>query len=62
MNNVKQTTGVELLKARRSRVPLFSLLAFSLAPLAGGFFIWVLKDPELARRMPRIIISVILLR
>jgi ABC-2 type transport system permease protein len=51
MNNVLQTTGVEVLKARRSRVPLFTLLAFSLAPLAGGFFMWVLKDPELAQRM-----------
>lgn len=51
MNNVLQTTWVEVLKARRSRVPLFTLLAFSLAPLAGGFFIWVLKDPELAQRM-----------
>jgi ABC-type transport system involved in multi-copper enzyme maturation permease subunit len=51
MNNLAQATWVELLKARRSRVPVITLLAFSLAPLAGGFFMWVLKDPEMARRM-----------
>jgi ABC-2 type transport system permease protein len=51
MNNLSQATWVELLKARRSRMPVITLLAFSLAPLAGGFFMWVLKDPEMARRM-----------
>jgi ABC-2 type transport system permease protein len=51
MNNLAQATWVELLKARRSRMPVITLLAFSLAPLAGGFFMWVLKDPELAQRM-----------
>ena len=42
---------VELLKARRSRMPLLTVLGFSLAPFAGGFFMVVLKDPELARRL-----------
>jgi len=51
VNNLAQATWVELLKARRSRMPVITLLAFSLAPLAGGFFMWVLKDPEMARRM-----------
>lgn len=46
-----QAIWVELLKARRSRMPLISALAFSLAPFAGGFFMVVLKDPALARRM-----------
>jgi ABC-2 type transport system permease protein len=32
-------------------MPLLTLLAFSLAPLAGGFFMFVLKDPDLAQRM-----------
>ena len=50
MRQIGQAIWVELLKARRSRVPLFTLLGFSLAPLAGGFFMIVLKDPELARR------------
>jgi ABC-2 type transport system permease protein len=51
MKNVTQAIWVELLKARRSRMPLLTVLAFSLAPFAGGFFMVILKDPELARRM-----------
>ena len=39
-----------MLKARRSRMPLLTALGFSLFPLALGFFMIVLKDPELARR------------
>ncbi len=50
MNNLAQAIGVELLKARRSRIPLFTALGFSLLPFVGGFFMIVLKDPELARR------------
>jgi ABC-2 type transport system permease protein len=48
---VGQAFSVELLKARRSRMPLFTALAATLAPLAGGFFMVILKDPELARRL-----------
>jgi ABC-2 type transport system permease protein len=51
MSNLQQATWVELLKARRSKVPLFTALALAMAPLAGGFFMIVMKDPELARRM-----------
>jgi ABC-2 type transport system permease protein len=51
MNNVAQAIWVELLKARRSRVPLLTALGFSLFPLAGGFFMIILKDPEFARRV-----------
>ncbi len=51
MSNLEQAVWVELLKARRSRMPLLTLLAFSLAPLAGGFFMWIMKDPALAQRM-----------
>ena len=50
MNNVTQAIWVEMLKARRSRMPLLTALGFSLFPLALGFFMFVLKDPELARR------------
>lgn len=50
MTNLGQAVWVELLKARRSRVPLITLLAFALAPLAGGFFM-VVKDPTTARRL-----------
>jgi ABC-2 type transport system permease protein len=41
----------EALKARRSLVPWLAGLAFCLAPLAGGLFMWILKDPERARSM-----------
>jgi ABC-2 type transport system permease protein len=41
----------EALKARRSKVPWLAGLAFSIAPLAGGLFMWILKDPERARAM-----------
>ena len=50
MNNLTQAVWVELLKARRSKMPLFTALGFALAPLALGFFMIILKDPELARR------------
>lgn len=40
----------EMLKARRSRVPWLTALGFSLAPLAGGLFMLILRDPEWARR------------
>jgi ABC-2 type transport system permease protein len=51
MNNLAQTVWVEMLKARRSRMPLVTALGFSLIPLAGGLFMIILKDPELARRV-----------
>jgi len=51
MNNVAQAVWVERLKARRSRMPLLTALAICLIPLGGGFFMVVLKDPELARRV-----------
>jgi ABC-2 type transport system permease protein len=36
---------------RRSKVPLFTALGFSFAPLVGGLFMIILKDPEAARSM-----------
>ena len=50
MNNIAQAVWVEMLKARRSRMPLLTALGFALLPLALGFFMIILKDPELARR------------
>lgn len=41
----------EALKARRSKVPWLTALGFSLAPLIGGLFMIILKDPERARAM-----------
>ena len=41
----------EAVKARRSRVPLFTALGFSLAPLMGGLFMFILQDPDRARSL-----------
>jgi ABC-2 type transport system permease protein len=51
MNNVAQALWVEMLKARRSRMPWVTVLGFSLIPLVGGLFMIILKDPGLARRV-----------
>jgi len=51
MTNLAQAIWVELVKARRSKMPLLTALGFALAPFAGGFFMIVMKDPELARRL-----------
>jgi ABC-2 type transport system permease protein len=51
MNNLIQAIWVELLKARRSKMPLLTALGFSLAPFMGGFFMIVLKDPDVAQRL-----------
>ena len=50
MSNIRQAVWVELLKARRSRVPVLTALGFSMLPLVGGFFMIILRDPEMARR------------
>jgi ABC-2 type transport system permease protein len=41
----------EVWKARRSKVLPLTAAAFSLAPLVGGTFMLILKDPEKARQM-----------
>ncbi len=51
MSNVSQAIWVELLKARRSRMPLITALGFLMIALAGGFFMIIVQDPELARRV-----------
>jgi ABC-2 type transport system permease protein len=51
MNNLGQAIWVEALKARRSKMPLFTAIGFMLIPLVSGFFMIILKDPELARRV-----------
>jgi ABC-2 type transport system permease protein len=51
VNNLAQAVWVEFLKARRSKMPLFTALGFAMVPLGGGFFMIVLKDPEMARRV-----------
>jgi ABC-2 type transport system permease protein len=51
MSNLAQAIWVEFLKARRSRMPLLTAFGFALLPLGGGYFMIILKDPELARRV-----------
>jgi len=41
----------EAMKLRRSKVPLLTLLAFALAPLAIGFLMLILKNPEGAKKL-----------
>ncbi|MBI5300856.1 MAG: ABC transporter permease [Chloroflexi bacterium] len=50
MNNLSQALWVEFLKVRRSKMPLLTALGFSIAPLVGGLFMVILRDPEFARR------------
>jgi ABC-2 type transport system permease protein len=51
MNNFLAALWTETLKVRRSKVPLFTVLGFSFAPLVDGLFMIILKDPEAARSM-----------
>ncbi len=51
MYNLAQAVWVEALKARRSRMPIVTALGFAAIALAGGFFMIIVKDPELARRV-----------
>ncbi len=51
MNQLTQSIWVETLKARRSKMPLLTTLGFLMIPLVGGFFMVILKDPELARQV-----------
>ncbi len=51
MTNLLSALWAETLKARRSKVTLFTALGFSLAPLMDGFFMIILKDPDAAKSM-----------
>ena len=51
MNLFLSSLWAETLKIRRSKVPLFTAIGFSMAPLMGGLFMIILKDPEAARSM-----------
>lgn len=41
----------ELLKLRHSKVTVLTLVAFMLAPLGGGLFMWIIQEPERASRL-----------
>ena len=51
MKNLSSALWVEFLKGRRSKVPFFTALGFSIVPLIGGLFMIILKDPEAAKSM-----------
>lgn len=51
MNSFISALQTESLKAFRSKVPLFTMLGFLIAPLVGGLFMIILKDPEAAKSM-----------
>jgi ABC-2 type transport system permease protein len=51
MTNFHSALWAETLKVLRSKVILFTVIAFSLIPLAGGLFLIILKDPEAAKSM-----------
>lgn len=51
MKNFSSALWTEILKMRRSKVPLFTAIGFSIPPLIGGLFMIILKDPEAARSM-----------
>jgi ABC-2 type transport system permease protein len=51
MNSFSSAIWTESLKMRRSKVPLLTAIGFSIAPLVGGLFMIILKDPEAARSM-----------
>ena len=41
---------IEFLKIRKSKVILLTALAFSIAPIMAGFFMFILKNPTLAQQ------------
>lgn len=51
MNGFLPSLWAETLKMRRSKVPLFTAIGFSIVPLVGGLFMIILKDPAAARSM-----------
>ena len=51
MKNFTSSLWAETLKVRRSKVPFFTTLGFSMVPFVGGLFMIILKDPEAAKSM-----------
>ncbi len=46
-----QVLVTEFLKLRRSKITWLSWLAVSVMPLVGGFFMWIVREPERAARL-----------
>jgi ABC-2 type transport system permease protein len=51
MKNLSNVIWIELRKALRSRVPLYTAIGFLLMPLIGALLIFIYKDPQLARQL-----------
>lgn len=51
MTGFSAALWAETIKVLRSKVPIFTILGFSMAPLMDGLFMIILKDPESARSM-----------
>jgi ABC-2 type transport system permease protein len=51
MNKTLPCLSTEIIKIRRSRVLLLTTAGFSLAPIVGGLFMIILKDPQAARSL-----------
>ncbi|MFO7769421.1 MAG: ABC transporter permease [bacterium] len=51
MRALRGAFAVEWLKVRRSKVPWITAAAFGLAPLFGGLFMIILKDPQAAESL-----------
>jgi ABC-2 type transport system permease protein len=51
VKNLSAALFAETLKMRRSKVALYTAIGFSMAPLAGGLFMIILKNPEAARSL-----------
>ena len=49
MGHFTAALQAESIKIRKSKMIWITLVIFTMAPLMGGFFMFVLKDPELAR-------------
>jgi ABC-2 type transport system permease protein len=51
VTDLKNALWIELRKAFRSRVPLFTLIGFMILPLACALMMFIYKDPEFARKI-----------
>jgi ABC-2 type transport system permease protein len=46
-----QVLLTEVVKLRRSKITWLTWLAFSIMPLVGGLFMWIVKEPERAAKL-----------
>lgn len=51
MNKIITCVSIEREKLFHSKIPLITMLALTLVPFIGGFFMFILKDPSLAQNL-----------